>query len=389
MNKNIRRIIGLVKRKFTYSDKPTSDNRILLIPPTRLNGSFGDELMVVTFLEHYKEYEVDLYESFVNRRPDLFKGYRVNYIQWTRPVDWTKYIGVYILGADNMTGAYGTASPLFKLTFLKAANKYGLPSGILGFSVNEKMNADVKSAMQDLLPHTRFFLREGVSYERAKDFLPEENIHLVADLAFLCPSAPCQDTSYLNWVNRQNSSGRTIFAVCPNAIQAEKVGLQVYLQGIVALIKGASQKSDLSCALLYHDLRFHCEGKYSDRHLAQMLYNELYGTIPCYTTSKIRNGVILKSYLNHVEFTFTGRMHFGISGYSLKKPMFGIAYEGKFSGLQKLFGLDPDQSLMNKLDSLADYQERFNNFILNLEENKEKVKNNYDAVISLSRRNFE
>lgn len=389
MGKIFRKVIFSFKRRFAYSDKPTSSNRILLIPPTPLDGSFGDELMVIAFLEQYKEYEVDLYSEFVNRRPDLLKKYKINYIQWNRSVDWTKYIGVYILGADNMTGAYGTILPLFKLSFLKMASQYGLFSSILGFSINEKMSVDIKNVMRGLCPHTHFFLREGVSYKRAKDFLPLENIHLVADLAFLCPTALCRDKSYLSWIDEQKAYKRIIFAVCPNAIQADKVGLRVYLQGIVNLIKGASQKSDLSCVLLYHDLRVQCGGRYSDLDLAQMLYSELYGAIPCYTTAKINNSIILKSYLKHVEFTFTGRMHFGVSGYSMRKPMFGIAYEGKFDGLQKLFGLDPDQSLINNLNSLASYQEQFDNFIFNLSKNIEKVEKNYDAVISLSKGNFQ
>lgn len=379
----------IIRKLLSYSDRPKSDNRIMLIPPTPLDGSFGDELMVVTFLEHFKDFEVDLYESRVNRRPDLFKPYRVNYIQWKKPIDWTKYIGAFILGADNMTGAYGTAAPIYKMSLLHIANTYSIPTKILGFSINENMNKEVKEAMQALLPKTRFFLREAVSYERAKDFLPGDCIKLVSDLAFLCPAHDTVDKEYSKWINQQKNDQRILFALCPNAIQADKVGLANYLEGLKSIIEYASMDHKLSCVLLYHDVRKHCENKYSDKDLARMLYDKLQQTLPCFTNLNIENGVKLKSYLKDIDFTLTGRMHFGISGYSLKKPMLGLAYEGKFSGLQTLFGLDPAKTLINDLHNLTAYSQLTSDFISNLEVNRKSVENHYSEVIGYSKSNFE
>src|SRR5690606_36912593 len=367
------RIKRAFRRRFAKSDKPTSDNRILLIPPTPLDGSFGDELMVVTFLEQFRDFEVDLFAEYNNRRPDIFGNYRVNYLKWNQPLDWSKYQGAYILGADNMTGAYGTTAPLFKLSTLKNGNEHGVPIFVLGFSINENIHPEVVRAMQELLPHTHFFLREAVSIERSHKFLPDDNVHVVADLAFLCKSAPSNDIAYNPWGDEQKKVGKIILAICPNAIQAGKVGIEPYLHGITEMLTQASLP--LACVCLYHDIRLQCEGKYSDVHISEMLYQRLNGRLPVYFQGKIRDGITLKSYLYPIDLTLTGRMHFGISGLSLNKPMFGLAYEGKFDGLQHLFGIDPEKSLAKNLHALSSYGSMFDEFIRKLESNKSSIEN--------------
>ena len=55
----------------------------LLIPPTELDGSFGDELMVVSFVNNFKNESITLYEPKIIVREDLFKDYKnVSYLKW-------------------------------------------------------------------------------------------------------------------------------------------------------------------------------------------------------------------------------------------------------------------------------------------------------------------
>src|SRR5690606_34754068 len=111
----------------------------------------------------------------------------------------------------------------------------------------------------------------------------------------------------------------------------------------------------------------------------------LNGRLPVYFQGKIRDGITLKSYLYPIDLTLTGRMHFGISGLSLNKPMFGLAYEGKFDGLQHLFGIDPEKSLAKNLHALSSYGSMFDDFIRKLESNKYSIDNRYDSLIALSK----
>lgn len=384
----LKRRIQIDKVKIIFKNEfKTKNKKILLIPPTFLNGSFGDELMVVAFLNQFNNDVVDLFENKIKIRNDLFSNFKLNYVPWSKKVNFKDYKSIYILGADNMTGAYNTEHPLFKLDILNHGNQLNLKTAILGFSVNENMNEKIIQKMQSLLPKTQYYLREPVSYGRAEKFLPNDNIKQVADLAFLCPSHENHDSKYLNWISKIKANQK-IIAVCPNAIQAQHVGLEKYINDLIFLLTSASKNENVAFVFLYHDIRIQCNEKYSDLHLSQMLYEKLKNISPSFFTPNIKNGVELKSYLKHVHITFTGRMHFGISGYSLKKPMFGLAYEGKFSGLQKLFGINPHGSLVSDLNEIQNYSEQFSNFITNYEENKKLIDSNYDKVIEFSLQNF-
>lgn len=362
--------------------------KILLIPPAILNGGFGDDIMTISFVSHFKEAPITLYLAQLNDREDLFSNFlKVDFLSWKSYPKYHEYSGIYLLGADNMTGTYGVDSPLFKCQVLSKGNRLGINTSILGFSLNQNFYPAIQKAFIDLLPKTKFYLREEDSYARALQFLPGKNLSLVADVAFLCPFSKNSNSNYLNWINDQKRSGKTIIAVCPNAIQAANCGKSAYIAGLLSLLTYARTCRDAAIILLYHDLRSQCEGL-SDRDLAEQLYQPFEGDNSVFFTDDIRNGVELKSYLEFVDFTLTGRMHLGISGYSLKKPMLGITYESKFSGLQKLFGLDPDKTLINDYKHLAKYVNIVDYFITHLNELKELTEKNHAKVMELAKLNF-
>ncbi|MCA4777336.1 polysaccharide pyruvyl transferase family protein [Empedobacter stercoris] len=366
-------------------------NKILVIPPTIMDGSFGDELMLITFLEKYKTKKVVIYEQENLIRKDLYDRYdNLEFLKWDENLILKNISHAYVLGADNMTGAYGEKNPLFKIRFLNRCNKSGVKTFILGFSLNENVNFKIKEGLNIISKKTKLYFREEDSYNRALKFIDNKsNVKLVADLAFLSPMYKHNDNIFNEWINNQKKGKRKILALCPNALQAKKIGEEKYVLDLISLLKHSIEKHNISILLLYHDLREHCNGK-SDRDISLDIYRRLSCDYKenLFFYPEIKNGLEMKSYLQNVDFTLTGRMHFGISGYSLNKPMLGIAYEGKFSGLQKIFGIDPTKTLINDLFNISRNEEKIDYFIQNLSELKSKVELNIDKVKVLSKSNF-
>lgn len=385
LNKIYLQIQFLIIKIFHIKDK------VLVIPPTIMDGSFGDELMLISFLEHNKKKKVIIYEEKNLIRKDLYDRYdNLEFLEWDEKIIFKNVSHAYVLGADNMTGAYGEKNPLFKIRFLNRCNKSGIKTYILGFSLNENVNSKIKEGLNIISKKTKLFLREEVSYNRALEFIDNKfNVKQVADLAFLSPMYSLNDDIFENWIINQKQNGRKILAVCPNALQAKNIGEEKYISDIIILLKYSLKKHKISILLLYHDLRNHCNGK-SDKDISSEIYNKLIDNFKdnLFFSSTIKNGLEMKYYLQDIDFTLTGRMHFGISGYSLNKPMIGIAYEGKFSGLQKIFDIDSKETLINDMLKISESEDKIDYIINNFDQINNNIKLNINKVKSLSLSNF-
>lgn len=387
----LRNASKIISKTFTnmYNNhirKQKENDKILFIPCAVLNGSFGDELMIVAFLEINKGKSITLYCSKIIERKDLFENYgRLEQLSQNIIPMYKQYNGgVFLMGADIMTGAYDKKDVLTKCAILKNANKYKLRTSILGFSFHDISEQKIKKSMENLLPQTIFNLRERDSYNVAKQFLPESNLRLVADMAFLCPSTPNNDLDYLLWIEQQHEMNKIIVGVCPNALQANLAGKDYYITEYISLLEYMNNRHNLSFVLLYHDIREHT----NDLELSEKIHAGLPDSMNLFYTKNICNGIQLKSYLNHIDFTLTGRLHFGISGYSLGKPMFGIGYEGKFSGIQKLFGIDPEKSIID-YRKLNDSMAVMDMFMENLSNFFSLVNEKLPVVLKMAEKNFE
>jgi polysaccharide pyruvyl transferase WcaK-like protein len=227
-------------------------------------------------------------------------------------------------------------------------------------------------------------LRDAASYSRLS-FIPEDRLRLTSDIAFLCPSLEVADQEYESWYKKQKQQQNRIVAVCPNAIQANRMGLDKYISDFGYLINKFEEQKHFSFLFLYHDLRPQCSGK-NDENISHLLYNIFKGIAPCFFPSNINNGLQLKSYLQKIDFTIAGRMHFGIAGLSYKKPMYGIDYQDKFEGLLKFFDVNPDYYMVdyNKISSKEKNIEQFTDFLPLFEL---KIKEKLESVIMLCYKN--
>lgn len=383
----------LAIRKLKRGEASSSvKGKTLLVPPASLNGSFGDELMVVSYLANFgKEEDVTILTKELIVRDDLLSGFmNVRYLGGFTNHSYFKSLSllkdfskVVVIGADILDGAYGYYHTLKYLRLIQLASKLKLETHFTGFSISKDLNEKLKPIFKEISQNTLLKARDLNSFKRLRAFIPEDGVISTSDMAFICPidqnifSSSLE--SYSEWCQVQKNDGRFIVAICPNILQSRKLGHSNYLKSLIGILELLSQKLNVSYVFLYHDIRRY-DG-HSDITISSELNDYFSKTLSTYFTEDVVNGLQLKRFIEYSDFTISGRMHFGISGIEMAKPMLGITYANKFAGMLKLFGINPDNCLVDyqHLDKGEDVVTRFiDNLNLNkglINDNLEKVKN--------------
>ncbi|MDR6809228.1 polysaccharide pyruvyl transferase WcaK-like protein [Dyadobacter sp. BE34] len=344
--------------------KRTDNNAILLIPAGDLDGGFGEDIMITSFIKNFSnDRPVTVLTYNVIHRPDyLDKFGNVSYAGGFRDLNYLKLFGlmrehseVLVIGADIMDGTYGLFASLLRLRMLRLANILGLTAKVSGFSVSKNILPRVKEEFMLASQTTKIKARDIDSFQRLASFLPESRLVLTNDIAFICPTIPVtyegkEFEAYQSWCDSEKQKNKKIIGICPNSIQAKKIGLDRYVADLTLLIDNFLSVQDFSLIFLYHDTRPLC-GNDTDKTISERLFKHFKSkNVSCYLPDEIKNGVSLKGYLNSIDFTVTGRMHLGISGIVARKPMYGICYANKFEGMLKLFDIDPSICLVDYTD---------------------------------------
>lgn len=369
-------------------------NKILVLPAANLNGGFGEDIMITSFMNNFANgtpvcilngYKI-IREDYktINKNIEFIDGFddRVNFLKLLFLIKNCSL--VYVIGADIMDGTYRVHNSINRLRVIELAHRIGVKAQISGFSVSKNILPVVKAKFIKVAKEVRLKIRDVESYVRMKDFIPAEQLILTNDIAFICPDVPAsyQSNTYENyktWVTAAKAKGKSIIGVCPNAIQAKKIGFENYLSGFKQLLEGFLAVGDYAFVFLYHDIRPICD-EASDSTISRIL-NEYFGakSVDCFYTDQIRNGVELKGYVSLVDFTITGRMHLGISGLTFSKPMFGVSYANKFEGMVKLFDVDPNSCLID-YDKLNESKDKIRLFTKNFAAIENSVKKNIQKV---------
>ncbi|WGQ12463.1 polysaccharide pyruvyl transferase family protein [Pedobacter gandavensis] len=342
--------------------------KVLVLPAANLNGGFGEDIMITSFINNFAN---DAQVCILNGHKIIREDYRainknVVFLDgFNEKVNFLKLLFlikdcalVYVIGADIMDGTYRVHNSINRLRVIELANRIGVKAQISGFSVSKNILPVVKAKFSSVAKDVKLKIRDVESYVRMKDFIPADRLILTNDIAFICPDLPGVYQSetfdaYKTWVHNVKASGKTVIGVCPNAIQAKKIGFDKYLSGFKSLLEGFLDAGDYAFVFLYHDIRPICD-EASDSTISRILDGYFSAkNLDCFFTDQIKNGVELKGYVSMVDFTITGRMHLGISGLTYSKPMFGVSYANKFEGMVKLFDIDPNLCLIDydKLDN--------------------------------------
>lgn len=375
-----------VTRFLCFFVKSQKNDSILLIPAANLDGGFGEDIMIMSFIENFsKGREVTIFTPQKIERKDYTLHYKnVSFIggMLYTPINYYKTLSllkkhslIYVIGADIMDGTYSESMVINRLRILKLANALNIETQVSGFSVSNNILNNVKSAFIEVAKFMKIKSRDIESYKRLAQFIPENRLLLTNDIAFICPNIPSmynqttEYSKYIEWCKLVKLKEKKIIGVCPNSIQAKKMGFDYYMESLKKMLAFFNDTGDFGFVFLYHDLRLLCDNE-SDKTISEKLHNYFSSIgIDSFFTSTINNGVELKGYLSEIDFTVTGRMHFGISGLTFKKPMFGIAYANKFEGMVRLFDLDPNLCLVdydkmnldltkNKVDSFCNLQQK-------------------------------
>ena len=365
--------------------------KILLIPADSIVGGFGEDIMVDGFLNgsdcpvtivapiiesraylNGRKHQIQCVNGLVGKFP-LLSMFRL----------LRKHSDLYVIGADILDGVY--ANNKIRFDIVKIAKRMRVDAHVTGFSVREKPSKYFCKQIKKCSLYMPIKIRDVDSYGRMRRVLPEDRLVQTVDIAFLSKERPSYEVApeIREWVSLERSKGKKIAAFCPNTIQAKKRGLKKYLEEQIALLNGFKS---LNCSILflYHDLRKYALG-INDKELSKMIsyYFEDCGLF----CDHVGDGCEVKSYIKMADFTISGRMHFGISGYALGVPMYGISYFNKFEGLQKMFDVNPDESLVNA-DALASLPPNITTFCNNLTKYKASVERNVSDVIKEAYRNY-
>lgn len=369
-------------------------NKILVLPAANLNGGFGEDIMITSFMNNFANgTPVCILNGFkiiredyktINKNIEFIDGFndKVNFLKLLLLI--RKCSLVYVIGADIMDGTYRVHNSINRLRVIELAHRIGVKAQISGFSVSKNILPVVKTKFIQIAKDVKLKIRDVESYMRMKNFITADRLILTNDIAFICPDVPesYQTKTYIDykiWVNAAKANGKSIIGVCPNAIQAKKIGLENYLSGFKQLLEHFLEVGNYAFVFLYHDIRPICD-QASDSTLSAVLDEYFRArSVDCFYTDQIRNGVELKGYVSLIDFTITGRMHLGISGLTFSKPMFGVSYANKFEGMVKLFDIDPNICLID-YDKLSESKDKVRLFTENFGSIENSVKNNIQKV---------
>jgi polysaccharide pyruvyl transferase WcaK-like protein len=408
MIKHIYKHINKIRKKINWLivfylytfNKNKSAHEIFLVAPAFSDGSFGDELMLKAYLDTIDVnipvciFDNRVIANDIDRENICCLDFRFkNYFLLYKSLYKAKEL--VIVGADILDGGYGLEISVERLKAIRLANKMGLKTKILGFSLNSNVPKAIVKEFKKTSKFCILNMRDSESYNRMVKLINTDvNVRLTADVVFLSKTNfnfldNDRYINYTKWILDMKQKNKTIIGFCPNAIQASKRGEIKYFFEMLSLLKYLNAKGDYAFVFLYHDLRF-ASKDLSDSILSAYLSDIFRLTNPnLFYTNQIKNGVELRSYLECVDFTVTGRMHFGISGLTMGKPMFGIGYQDKFTGLYNLFGLKSDYCGIDYNDlSSSKLKSNLNNFIENQKEIKDTISKNIDNVNSLAKLNF-
>lgn len=369
--------------------KKSDASKAILFPADSIIGGFGEDIMVAGFLNLYTEAltiaapRIDK-RSFIENRKNVdsitFSNGLFKYLKLVLLL--RKYEKVYLIGADVLDGVYDVNKEKFHI--IEYARQLNLQVNITGFSIRETPSEYFKKAIHKVEGYTMIKARDARSYQRLSKIVQENHLMETVDIAFACGiDEKMPIGSIEEWVMNQKEKGQRIIAYCPNTIQAKKMGLVEYLRCQLLLLKEFSRQN-CSILFLYHDLRKYALG-INDKELSKMVsfYFQKNGMF----CDNITDGYLMKNYINLADFTVTGRMHFGISGYTLNKPMFGCCYYNKFEGVQDLFRIKPENSLVD-YDKIPENLFKVTCFLEFLQTYQACIKRNLSSVQNCAQKNI-
>lgn len=381
--------------------KRESRRRVMIVPcePWSVIGSRGDEAMITAIVESEMKKDpstefvfitggakFDEITRFPNARFVFAWCGRLIIRSVVRAMDREAPDVVYTLGADCMDGKYSPRTSMVLVAVTAYAAACGAETHLTGFSFNEcptpRLRRVFRAAARFMPP---FNLRDAVSKERFDRFAGVKS-QLVADVAFLMrPKASEATERWAKWCDAERNAGHVVVGVnlnpmlFPKDAETRKSQIARIAKGLVAV---RQRHPGASLLLVPHDYR-----RGGDPLCLEELYEDLSGDDQVKLVKDDLKAPELKELAGSLDALFTCRMHLAIATLGRGKPISGFAYQGKFAGLLKHFGLPGELAgSVSNPESISDIVERL---VRERESLTAQVQGRLPAVLKLSALNVE
>ena len=316
---------------------------LVLVPcdPWTVIGSRGDEAMIYAVLQNFRKCHPNGKITVVTANASaansedcqrMQRDFNLAYVHAWRPrlqiwnivraVRHARATEVFVLGADCMDGHYSPHTSTILFAVADLACWLELKTRLTGFSWNEHPHPRAVAAAKKTTTALEILIRDPDSFDRMKSILPRAR--LVADTAFcLEPLFSDRVRAVLAQMESDRKAGRYVLGVNLNPM------LKV---DVASVAQALNAQSNISVYLIPHDYR-------SGGDLAELGKLEPLLTVPHRLLFDIYSAAELKALTSGLDALFTSRMHLGIAALGMGKPIAAFAYQGKFSGLFKCFGL--------------------------------------------------
>ena len=368
---------------------------LVLVPcePWSVVGSRGDEAMIYAILRDFRSRHPDGRITIVTGRESaantedarrVADDFDVVFNHAWRPrfflsnivraIEDAAATEVYVLGADCMDGHYSVYTSLILLAVADLASRMGIKTSLTGFSWNDAPHPMVVRAFRRVSNALSIVIRDPDSFVRFTSCvrLPDQISPLqAADVAFcLEPKSTDVVRGELDVLNEERLRGNVVMGF---NIHSLLVGPddQIPFCGMVAdaIADFMVRRRKVFLAFIPHDYR---DG--GDLSVLNAVYQRLPEALKhrIHIVSSVMSAEELKALAGGLDVLFTARMHLGIAALGMGKPIAAFAYQGKFTGLFKLFHLDeklilnPAEGgrLADVLCSLVDGQGLFSKVVL-------------------------
>ena len=271
---------------------------------------------------------------------------------------------VYVIGADCMDGFYSSLISLGLLAAADLACRMGAKTRITGFSFNENPAPAVVGAFMRTTPKLEFNLRDQVSLD---GFTARFGVgSLVADTAFcLEPNYSPRVKTILDEMEAERAKGKFVLGFNLNPLL--KMDARPVDEALGRL-------ENVSIWLVPHDYR-----RGGDLEVLARLHH---GRL----VRDVLSAAELKALTSGLDALWTSRMHLGIAALGMGKPIGAFAYQGKFAGLYRHFGLD-ERFLVNPA-SPGNMVELIAGFVNSAREQSITVRQSLAKVRELAQKNL-
>ena len=375
------------------------DPQKTLLIPAAAPGGLGDDAMVNASIEAIRELSSDHSISLLVQTnfPQNFTfnnsaSYERKLNAWRHPqkevVSMKQYQHVYLLGADILDGAINLPDSIKRIKMAGLFSQQGQSARIIGFSVNEQPHPEVIKEFGALPRNVLLFLRDPISYKRAKSFI-HGDVRLSADVAFLLKPRSTQKTRLTEeFVMNAKKNGDIVVGINVHSMLANfsRQGTMERLLKSIAYLMENTRSS--SYVLLPHDYR----NTSDDRIPLQTIKDFL----PKHAKEKVISLVEqmradeIKEICGYLDGVLTARMHIAIAALGMGVPVIGIVYQGKFEGTFAHFGLDKE--LLFEPEEAADkdiLKKKFDHWLRTLDTYKILIKERLPYVKHLALKNFQ